>query len=203
MNSIEAMIKNEKITMRFDQTMSKLNNMSDLEESFVPDLNRIKFIETAVKVVDSKVNTCLIESKKLDETLQKLDQLSAKTSLLEPEIDRIKLIEKSVDLAENNKLKLINQHHDINAIISSIEPELSKINTIELSMEKFDSKQDKLISILLNAIYKKKLIKFFDPKFKSVEDIKYSLSDMNIFSNKKDQDQDGEDDEEAKGKDES
>ena len=193
--------------MRFNQTMNKLNNMSDLEEAFVPDLNRIKFIESAVEVVDSKVNTCLIESKKLDETLQKLDQLSAKTSLLEPEIERIKLIEKSVDSAENKLTQCLhesfkpNQHQDISAIMSTIEPELSKINTIELSMEKLDSKQDKLISILLNAIYKKKLIKFFDPNFKSVEDIKYSLTDMDIFSNKKDQDQ--EEDEEAKSKDES
>ena len=158
MNSIEAMIKNEKITTRFDQAMNKLNNMSDLEESFVPDLNRIKLIETAVEFVDSKVNTCLIESKKLDETLLKLDQLSAKTSLLEPEIDRIKLIEKSADIAEVKLNKCLDESLKIdqtlaklealNSRIVAIEPEMSKINSIELFLEKFNSKQDKIMSLL-------------------------------------------------------
>ena len=152
--------------MRFDQTMNKLNNMSDLEETFVPDLNRIKFIESAVEVVDSKVNTCLIKSKKLDETLQKLDQLSAKTSLLEPEIERIKLIEKSVDSAENKLNKCLDESlkldltlaklEALNARMIAIEPELSKINTIELTMDKFDVKQNNLISILIDAINRKK-----------------------------------------------
>ena len=161
-DSIETMIKDEKLTMKFDQTMSKLNNMSDLGESFVPDLNRIKLIETSVGVVDSKVNKCLIQSNKLDETLQKLDELSAKTSLLEPEIDRIKLIEKSAVIAENKLNKCLDESlkldltlaklETLNSRIVSIEPEMSKINSIELSLDKFNSKQDKIISLLLESL---------------------------------------------------
>jgi hypothetical protein len=165
-NIIEMMLRKETFSMKLDQTINKLNEMSGLEDTFVPEIDRIKYIEKSVHTIDDKLNTCLDESKKLDATLNKLDVLNAKTSLLKPEIDRIKVIENSVEIAEKKLNKCLNESvkldetlvrlDALNEKMSSFEPEFSKINSIELSMDKFDQKQTKLITILLEAINKRR-----------------------------------------------
>lgn len=165
-NTIETQSRKEQFSGKLDAQQKLLGQMKQQEDDFAREISRIKTIDANIDVVDAKVDKCLTESLKLDKTLEKLDSLATKTSQLQPEVNRMKHIEevigwtdKKLDKALQEQTKLdttLEKLDRLNIKMAILEPELAKLEDIETTMSSFDEKQTKLISILLDAINKKK-----------------------------------------------
>ncbi len=148
------MCRKEPFSQKLDTANTKLDSMRQQDDTLtVPKIKKLSH-ESAD------------HSAKLGTALEKLDSLAATTSQLQPDIDRIKLIEVSVDVAEKKLDKALNEAkkldetlerlETLNAKMAGLEPELNKIKEIESTLERFDTKQSNLISILMDAINRKK-----------------------------------------------
>jgi hypothetical protein len=154
LNQVEVMCRKEPFSQKLDTANTKLDSMRQQDDTLtVPKIKKLSH-ESAD------------HSAKLGTALEKLDSLAVTTSQLQPDIDRIKLIEVSVDVAEKKLDKALNEAkkldetlerlEKLNAKMAGLEPELNKIKEIESTLEKFDTKQSNLISILMDAINRKK-----------------------------------------------
>lgn len=151
-NQLESMCRREPFSQKLDIANQKLDNVRNQGDT---EIKHIKSIEKTVEVVDEKLNKSLEHSKNLDTNLTKLE--SEKVQQI---IDKTSEIKNQSEL--NQRLEMIKLDQTIekltklNERLDLIEPELAKVESIEQVLERFEKKQDKLMTILIDAINRKK-----------------------------------------------
>ncbi len=148
------MCRREPFSLKLDNANAKLDSMRQQDDTYT------------VPKIETMYHQATHHSTMLDTALEKLDNLTARTTQLKPDIDRIKLIEASIDVSEKKLDKALEESkkldetlerlYTLNERMTSLEPDIEKIKNIESILERFDSKQNNLISILLEAINRKK-----------------------------------------------
>lgn len=152
LNQVEIMCRKEPFSQKLDTTNTKLDSMRAQDDQL---FTKVNFMSD-----DSSGNSVSVKTQ-LDNALAKIESLNSKTTEY-----RVKQVEESVDIAETNINKALEASKKLDETLSKleklnekmelIEPELTKLNSIELTLDRFDGKQNKLISILLDAISRKK-----------------------------------------------